>query len=89
MLSNSETKRLGADSMSFTVAFLLFYLAAAVLSMLTVLTHIAQIINLPFELYYRTGLGICVAVTISWFIIFKIQTKRISIHDTENLFFSD
>lgn len=87
MLSNSETKRLGADSMSFTVAFLLFYLAAAVLSMLTVLTHIAQIINLPFELYYRTGLGICVAVTISWFIIFKIQTKRISIHDTENLFF--
>jgi len=83
---HSETKCLGANSTNFSILYLLFYLAAAILSMLTLLTHIAQIINMPFDLYYRTGLGAIVVVITSWFIIFGIQAKRICFHNMGNLF---
>ncbi len=86
MPSHSETKCLGADSISFSIPYLLFYLAASVLSLLTLLTHIAQIINMSFDLYYRTGLGIIVVATMSWFIILRIQTKRICFHGSGSLF---
>lgn len=87
LLSDSETKHLGNNSISVTVVSLLFYLATAIFAMLTMLTHIAQIAHLPFKLYFGVALGICVGVVTFWFMIFKIQMARINIRDIKNLLF--
>lgn len=62
-----------------------FYGMAALLAEFTVLTHLAQMVNLTFQLYAAIALGICLVTVVGWFLFFKHWTAQISKYDTKAL----
>lgn len=63
----------------------IFYGMAALMAEFTVLTHLAQIVNLSFQLYFATALGVCLVTVAVWLLFFKKWRAHINKHDTKAL----
>lgn len=73
------------NTASVLITSSIFYVIAALMAEFTVLTHLAQMVNLPFQLYAQLALGICLVTVAVWFLFFKPWTAQISKYDTTAL----
>ena len=62
-----------------------FYGMAALMAEFTVLTHLAQMLNLTFQVYAAIALGISLVTVAVWLLFFKQWTAQISKYDTKAL----
>lgn len=73
------------NTASVLITSSVFYGMAALMAALTVLTHLAQMVNLSFQLYATIALGISLITVAVWLLFFKHWTAQISKYDTKAL----
>jgi len=80
MMSNPHEK-----TASVLIPSTVFYGIAVLMAEFTVLTHLAQIVSIPFQLYFAIALGLCLGTVALWCLFFKQWTAHISKHDPKVL----
>ena len=75
------------NTASVVITSSFFYLMTAIVAECTVLTHLSQILNISFKLYFEIALGICIVTVAFWLLSFKHWTAKISKQDTKALLF--